>query len=77
MKNLNSIDWVEVVLHLGGVVLSIVMLFFVVFAFGLVFVSSISWVFKVLSLPIIFLILGFSVTIFWDEVKSLSRELKD
>ena len=77
MKNFNSIDWFEVVFHFVGIILSIVMLLFVVFAFGLVFVSSISWVFKVLSLPIIFLIFGFCVTFFWEVVKSLSSELKD
>lgn len=77
MKNFNSIVWVMVGLHLCVLALSIALLFMVSLAFGLVFVSPVSWVFKFISLPIIFLILGWIVTFFWDEVKSLSSELKD
>lgn len=77
MKNFNSVDWVVVGIHLSVLGLSVGLLFMVSIAFGLLFLSSIYWVFKILSLPIIFLILGFGITLFWDEVKRILRELKN
>lgn len=77
MKDFNNVDWVVVGIHMSVLGLSIGLLFAISITFGLLFISPIYWVFKILSLPIIFLILGFGVTIFWDEVKRILSELKN